>query len=120
MKISLFERKVVVLTGKGFKIQNSYYLPDMAYGEFLIYRQLKPVYYISFVNSAYEEMSKYIKANSINADVLLAKMLTLNGQRKLSVKERCWCKCRFGKEVNVQYELEPFPISYWKTAKGLL
>jgi hypothetical protein len=120
MKVSLFMRRAVVLTKRGIKVEKSYYLPDMAYGQFLVYDQTKPVYYIDFFDRQYKELKQYLEANNMNAEALLTKLLRINGQKKLSVKEQCWWRYRFKKEISVQYEVDPFPVSYWDNGKQML
>jgi hypothetical protein len=117
MMVSLFMRKAIVLTSSGIGLEKSYYLPDMSYGQFLVYDQLKPVYYVDFFDSSYKEMKEFIESNGVNAGVLVKKILQSNGKENLSVEERCWWKYRFGRELSVQYNLEPLPTSYWDNAK---
>ncbi len=111
MKVNLFKRTAIVLTSKGIKFKNSYYLPDMSYGQFLIYDQFKPVYYVDLFDNSCKLIRDYIDAHKIDAETVINQLLALNKLRHLSLREQCLLKLRFGKETSEQYELERYEIT---------
>ncbi len=104
-------RKALMITQNGIKIRPSYYLPDMSYGQFLIYNQFKPAYYVDFFDSRYQEIRKQVETDRISAKALLRKLLATDKQYQLALSERCLWKFRFGKEISVLCELEPYEIN---------
>ena len=120
MKVDLFKKRGIALTSSGIEFYDSYYLPDMAYGQYLVYDGLKPMYYLDALNDVYKDLSEYGRSNDIDVYSLMIKVLSNNREANLSVKEQCLLKFRFGKEKSEQLNIRKFPLSMWDEAKPLL
>jgi len=103
MKVDLFKKRGVALTSRGIKFYDSYYLPDMAYGQYLVYDGLKPMYYFDALDQVYDDVSEYARSNDIDVYSLMIKDLSKNREGNLSVKEQCLLKIRFSKETQPRY-----------------
>jgi hypothetical protein len=118
MTMNLLVYKAVAISKRGVQVYRSYRLHDMAYGEFLVYEGVRPVYYLNVFDKAYAGLSDYIHDNKIQAQQLITQILRLNGQTMLSAREDVWLRSRsYGTEDEVLYELLPFPAACWMRAK---
>jgi hypothetical protein len=117
MLVNLLKARSLALTSGGLTVYDSHYLPDMTYGKFLIYNGLKPVYIMDLFDNDHKGFKEYIELHETDVCLTTKRILHLNSLNHLSVSEHVWWMFRFGKETSLQFELEKFPVDYWRRAK---
>ena len=113
MTVNLLVSKAVAISKHGVQLYRSHRLPDNAYGEYLIYEGVKPVYYLNLFDRAYNELSSHQLTSEVPTERLITQLLQLHRHPELSVREAVWLRFRCGsKEDVIAYKLQKLPIEY--------
>lgn len=119
MLLNLNSSRFLFLGPTKFGSMSFYSLPNMTYGQWLIYSSCIPKYYIDLFDIEYLEMRKCIETNKLEGEFFLTKLLSLVYEKKLSHK--CMAiKIPLCREKHINIEIDKFPIKYWDEVKPLL
>lgn len=111
MKLEFFEKSYISFFPK-FKLGlKKIVLSDFSYGEFIIYRNDVPFYYLNIFEEKYIRLKKYIEETNKNADEVLNEIIQ-SIEMGLHLEKTIWGIEIFKKEKVVSIEVDEFPIVF--------